>query len=148
MVDKSSLGVEGATYDMHVERGKVREFARAVHADLQVHSAGDHPVIPPTFLESMRHWAEGVENANLWPRTHIDERRGMHAEQEYVFHGPPPKVGDELTVQSKITEIYDKEGRRGGKLTFVVMRTEFRDAAGKLVAEGKTTAVETEKVEG
>ncbi len=42
--------------------------------------------------------------------------------------------------------MFHKEGRRGGRLTFAVMVTEFRDrATGKLVAEARMTGVETEK---
>jgi len=67
----------------------------------------------------------------------------MHAEQEYVFHGPPPRAGTTLTAQSRITEIYQKQGRRGGTLTFAVMVTEYRDETGRLVAEARLTGVET-----
>jgi hydroxyacyl-ACP dehydratase HTD2-like protein with hotdog domain len=73
----------------------------------------------------------------------MSPERGMHAEQEYVFYGPPPRAGTRLRCQSRIAEIYDKQGRRGGTLTFVVMVTEFRDAGGKLVAEARMTGVET-----
>ncbi len=45
-------------------------------------------------------------------------------------------------------DIYEKEGRRGGILTFAVMITEFRDADGTLVAEAKLTGVETAKAPG
>lgn len=69
----------------------------------------------------------------------------MHAEQEYIFHGPPPRAGDRLVGSSRIERIYDKEGRKGGTLTFAVMVTEFRDAAGTLVAEARLTGVETSK---
>ena len=27
---------------------------------------------------------------NPWELAAMDESRGMHAEQEYIFHGPPP----------------------------------------------------------
>jgi hypothetical protein len=70
----------------------------------------------------------------------------MHAEQEYVFHGPPPRAGTRLSCRSRIERVFHKEGRRGGRLTFAVMVTEFRDAAtGRLVAEARMTGVETEK---
>jgi hypothetical protein len=62
-----------------------------------------------------------------------------------VFYGPPPAAGTRLKCRSRIESIYDKEGRRGGKLTFAVMVTEFRDETGKLVAEARLTGVETEK---
>jgi len=70
----------------------------------------------------------------------------MHAEQEYVFHGPPPRAGTRLVCRSRIESVFHKEGRRGGRLTFAVMVTEFRDATtGALVAEARMTGVETEK---
>jgi hypothetical protein len=75
----------------------------------------------------------------------IDPQRGLHAEQEYIFYGPPPAAGTRLRCRSRIESIYDKEGRRGGKLTFAVMVTEFRDPGGKLVAEARLTGVETEQ---
>ena len=68
----------------------------------------------------------------------------MHAEQEYIFHGPPPRAGDRLLCSSRIEDIYEKQGRRGGTMTFAVMVTEFRDAeSGRLVAEARMTGVET-----
>jgi hypothetical protein len=73
----------------------------------------------------------------------MDPARGLHAEQEFVFHGPPPRAGDRLVGTSRITEVYDKQGKRGGTMTFVVMVTEFHDAAGRLVAESRLTGVET-----
>ena len=59
--------------------------------------------------------------------------------------GPPPRAGTRLHAKSRIEQIYEKEGRRGGKLTFAVMVTEYRDASGKLVAESRLTGVETAK---
>ena len=70
----------------------------------------------------------------------------MHAEQEFVFHGPPPRAGVRLTAQSRIERVFDKQGTRGGTLTFAVMLTEFRDEHGALVAEARMTGVETSQV--
>src|SRR4051812_40568165 len=122
-MNKSALGAVGAPFTMDIERGKIHEFARAVRASHPAYFTGDHPVAPPTFLTAMAFWAELVPGSNPWPLLEIDWRRGLHAEQEYVFHGPPPSAGTRLTCQSKITEIYEKEGRRGGTLTFVVIVT-------------------------
>src|SRR5580658_7886815 len=88
-------------------------------------------------------WEREVPGANPWDRVKLDQRRGMHAEQEYVFHGPPPRAGTRLTCQSRIEDVYEKEGRRGGRLGFAVMVTEFRDEQGELVAEARMTGVET-----
>jgi hypothetical protein len=139
------LGADGAPFELDVERGKIREFARATRSQNPLYFEGEHPVSPPTFLTTMFFWQEDAPGSNPWHLVKMDPQRGMHAEQEYVFHGPPPRAGTRLYCRSRISEIYEKEGRRGGTLTFAVMVTEFRDAAGKLVAEARMTGVETQK---
>ena len=143
-MDKSAVGREGAPFEMEIERGKIREFARAVGAKHPAYFRGES--IPPTFLTTTFFWEAYVDGANPWHLVKMDQRRGMHAEQEYIFHGPPPKAGTRLHCRSRIAEIYEKQGKRGGTLTFAVMITEFRDDDGKLVAEAKLTGVEVERV--
>jgi hypothetical protein len=134
MVDRSALGATGTPFLLEVEHGKLREFARATFGT-------PSDVSPPTFLTTAFHWQSG--DSDPWDRVRMDPSRGLHAEQEFVFHGPPPRAGDRLIGTSRITEIYDKARSSGGTLTFVVMVTEFRDEAGTLVAEAKLTGVET-----
>jgi hypothetical protein len=143
MVDRSALGTAGVPFAMDVERGKIHEYARAVHASDPAYVTGDTPPIPPTFLTTQFFWEALVPGSNPWALVNMDQKRGMHAEQEYVFHGPPPRAGTRLTCQSRIAEIYEKEGRRGGTLVFAVMVTEYRDETGRLVAEARLTGVET-----
>jgi hypothetical protein len=145
MVNRDAVGAEGVPFELVIERGKVREFARAVHALDPAYLEGDAPVIPPTFLTTTFFWQEELEGANPWERVGMSQERGLHAEQEYTFYGPPPRAGTRLTCKSRIERIYEKAGKRGGKLTFAVMVTEFRDASGKLIAEARLTGVETEK---
>ena len=147
MVMRSALGAEGQPFEIHVERGKIFEFARAVLSEDPAHFNGTAPVIPPTFLSTTLFWEEHVEGANPWAQVAMSEERGMHAEQEYLFHGPPPRAGDRLTATSRVTEIYDKQSRSGAVLTFVKMVTEFRDDAGTLVAEAILTGVERQLTE-
>jgi hypothetical protein len=144
MIDKTASGREGAPFTMELERGKIREFARAVRAEHPSYTADDAP-IPPTFLTTTFFWEEWVDGANPWHAVKMDQQRGMHAEQEYIFHGPPPRAGTRLHCRSRIAEIYEKQGKRGGTLTFAVMITEFRDDQGVLVAEARMTGVETER---
>ena len=145
MIDKSALGREGAPFELDIERGKVREFARAVHAQDAAYFRAEYQLSPPTFLTTMFFWEELVDGANPWHLVKMSQERGMHAEQEYIFHGPPPVVGTTLHCRSRIESIYEKAGKRGGTLTFAVMVTEFRDESGKLVAEARMTGVETER---
>jgi hypothetical protein len=145
VVDKASVGATGEPFELVVERGKVREFARAVGSSHPSYVRSEAPPVPPTFLTTMFFWEREVFGSNPWERVRLDQTRGMHAEQEYVFHGPPPRAGERLVCQSRIESVYEKDGKRGGKLGFAVMVTEFRDESGRLVAEARMTGVETAK---
>lgn len=141
MVDSSALGAVGTPFRLDVERGKIREFVRATFDAAREDGCA---TTPPTFLTTAFHWQDA--ESDPWELVRMDPARGLHAEQEFVFHGPPPRAGDRLVGTSRITEIYEKTGRRGGTLTFVVMVTEFCNEAGELRAESKMTAVETSQV--
>jgi hypothetical protein len=134
VVDPAAVGATGEPFVMDLEAGKVREFARAVR------SSSDGPVIPPTFLTTMSFWQ--AADSDPWSAVAMDQSRGLHAEQEFVFHGPPPRAGQRLIGTSRVTDVYEKRGRNG-TLTFAVMVTEFRDEAGTLVATATLTGVET-----
>lgn len=140
MVNPDAVGTTGQQFEMDIERGKIREFARATRSANPAYF-GEHPPVPPTFLTTQVFWQDSDDSP--WSAVEMDQQRGLHAEQEFVFHGPPPTAGTRLTGTSRIDDIYTKQGRRGGELTFAVMVTEFRDAQGRLVAESKLTAVET-----
>ncbi|MHA6758261.1 FAS1-like dehydratase domain-containing protein [Streptacidiphilus sp. PAMC 29251] len=142
-MNPDAAGTTGAPFTHDVERGKIREFARATGARRPHPWEGEAPVIPPTFLTTRFFWAEG--DAQVWDALDFNWKRGLHAEQEYVFHGPPPQAGTRLTGRTRIAEVYQKEGRRGGAMSFAVLVTEFHDESGRLVAEDRMTVVETGK---
>lgn len=141
MANSDALGAEGTPFELDVERGKVREFAVATGSQNPAYLEGENPTMPPTFLTTQRFWQTATSNP--WELVEFSPSRGLHAEQEFTFHGPPPKAGTRLSGVSKITNIFEKEGRRGGTMTFVEMVTEYRDETGALVAEAKMTGVET-----
>lgn len=125
-----------------IERGKVREFARAVRAGDDDYVSDAQAFIPPTFLASARLW-QSQENT-ISPHG-ADTSRLLHAEQEYVFPGIPPRVGDVLTGTARLERTYEKVGKRGGALKFAEVVTEFSNQEGEIVAISKTTTVVTER---
>lgn len=129
------------SFEVRIEQGKVQEFARAIGASNEAFF-GDRAVISPTFLTTARFFWQTPESTAAADHG-LDQKRTLHAEQEYVFHGQPPRAGHALTASSRILERYEKQGRRGGTLTFVTTLMEFRDGAGNLVAEQRSTAVQT-----
>jgi len=149
MANSAAVGTTGEAFIMPIERGKIMEFAAATRSRNPAYWEQERPPVPPTFLTTQMFWQEWAgEGANPWHAVELNQKRGMHAEQEYIFHGPPPQAGTTLTGQSRIADVYQKEGRRGGTLTFAVMITEFRDESGRLVAEARLTGVETAQVPG
>ncbi|MEU4014755.1 MaoC family dehydratase N-terminal domain-containing protein [Microbacterium sp. NPDC028030] len=141
MADLDAVGTVGETYVLDVERGKIREFARATRSGNPAYLEREVPVSPPTFLTVTNLWQPPA--GNPWEAAQLDGKRVLHAEQQYEFFGPPPSAGTRLHCTSRIADMYVKEGRRGGALTFVVMVTDFVDEEGVLVARSTMTGVET-----
>jgi hypothetical protein len=138
----SPEGRQGSPFQMVVERGKIREFARATKSSNPDYLEGDHPLSPVTFLVTSAFWQDPSSSpwAGAGPQNF---ERLLHGEQEFVFFGEPPRAGDTLTGVSRIDKVYEKAGRRGGDMKFTEMVTEFRDPTGKVVAESRTTSIET-----
>lgn len=141
MADRSAIGATDEPFTLVVEQGKVREFARATKSDHPDYLEDETPVIPPTFLTTVSFWSP--KGQSVFSKVKMDLRRLLHGGQEYTFHGPPPTAGTKLTVQTRVDDIYEKVGKRGGTMTFVVTVSEFRDESGTLVAEARATAIET-----
>ncbi len=147
MVDKSLIGSKGGSVEMAVERGKIREFARATKSSHPAYLEDRQPVSPPTFLTTSSFWstADAAASSPIL-KLGLDLRRILHGEQEFVFHGEPPRAGTELIGETLVGDIYEKEGKRGGTMLFVTMVTEFKDAkTGELVAESRSTLIQTAK---
>ncbi|MHB9848804.1 FAS1-like dehydratase domain-containing protein [Streptomyces krungchingensis] len=139
-MDADIVGKTSPSFTMLVELGKVREFVRAVGATDSTDSPDETPCVLPTFLCTQDLWHD--ESADPIAMSGLDVTRGLHAEQEFVFFGRPPRVGSRLTCATRVEEVFRKTGRRGGDMTFMVAVTEFRDEEGHLVAESRKTSVE------
>ncbi len=142
MVNKNTVGKSGPRFEMVIERGKIREFARATGSASPEYLDVPDPVIPPTFLATVNFW-QPPEAADLYRSVDIDPRRLLHGEQEFLFTGAPPRAATVLHARSVVEEIYEKEGKRGGVMTFVVIRTDFTNVEGVVVAQARSTAIET-----
>jgi len=130
---------------MRVELGKVREFARATGSSHPEHIEGEHPVSPVTFLQTAAFWRTPANEALPAGR---DMRRVLHASVEFVFPKGPPRAGTRLTGQQRIEKEWTKTGRRGGRLDFVLVVTDYTDEKGDLVAHVRNTTVVTAKPTG
>lgn len=147
MIGKSRVTVE----DFHIEAGKVEEFARAIKDDNSAHrSEGaaanqgfDAIPAPLTFVRTSafpRYRPADVPRLGF--DIGIDIKRELHGEQEYEFERPV-YVGDTLTGISTLVDVYQREGKRGGMMTFFVIETEYHDENDNLVVTERMTIIET-----
>lgn len=138
-IDRSLIGVWGPASTMKVELGKIREFAKAVKDSNPAYLA-DGCVAPPTFLMTIAHWIGDLGATRSAVK--LDFRRLLHGEQEFEYVAPI-RAGDTLTFRSRTKDVFEKEGKRGGTMLFVVGETEFTNQRGEVVAYMRNTAIET-----
>ena len=142
------LGLTGPSYMLDIERGRVRDFARAMHASVPEFMETEDPVIPATFLATAQYsWGYSLERPRGTVLEQIDHDLSvpLHASEEYIFFGPLPRAGDRLRAQTGVEAVETKTGGNGGTLTFITMLTDYRDAEGELVAEQRAVTVTTER---
>jgi hypothetical protein len=136
-------GRELGTQQVQIERGPVRVFAQALMDDDPVYTSGEAAPAPPTFPFVMPYWGSmGTGGAAGLP---IEQLRGkgraiLHGEQEFIYHdGRWPHVGDVLTGDGVISDVYEKAKSDGGKLEFYVTETTWKNQAGEPVVTTKFT---------
>jgi acyl dehydratase len=141
---------ESLSFDLPVERGKVREFALAVGEDNPVFFDPEEArrqglpdvIAPPTFTVTQ-----------IWqiPRAERERRLGanlsyervLHGEQEFFYHRLPV-AGEVLNATMRIASDVTKPGRRGGSMRFVTYESKFTDTGGDEVLTAQYTLIEIE----
>lgn len=144
IIDPKFIGLAGPEFEMPVELGKLREFARATCAPLPDYLEDRHAVVPPTFLVVAAYfWGYLLERPGDTPLAEIgaDTMMSLDGGQRFDFHGPLPRAGDVLRVRTVVEDVRIKQGRSGGRLSIITMLTSFRAPDGRLVAEWRPTSV-------
>ncbi len=146
---KDLIGKEFPPFEMPVERGKIREFAIAIGDDNPIYSDPAYAaqtewggiLAPPTFTATKNFWRRG--GPVISELTGLDPRFRLHGEEEFEYF-KPVLAGDLLTCRSKIAEAYEKEGKRGGKMTFIVLEFAFYNQKGEKALVSRSTTIHTE----
>jgi acyl dehydratase len=152
MVGRSVTSIEG----LEVEPGKVAEFARAITEDNEAffdedaarEQGFDSIPAPLTFTRTAyfpRYRPEGVDEVRPFDLG-FREGHAVHGEQEYEFHRPVT-VGDTLSGTVTLTDVYQREGSRGGQMTFATFEIEYRDQHDDLVITERSTVIETSGID-
>jgi hypothetical protein len=144
-INRSVLGKEYPPYPVTVERGRLKDFARAI-GDLNPFYLDDRAgaasewgdvIAPPTFPITFRD--ERADSAALLSDLGVDISRVLHGEQEFeLFRQLTP--GETYLCRTKVVDIYDKSGR-SGPMSFVVREIAVTDRVGEIVATMRQTTV-------
>jgi acyl dehydratase len=136
-LDKKHVGHEFKPFTTVVEAGRVKLFCKAIGEEDPIYvdeaaakAAGYKALpVPPTFLQAITN--DDPEKGGLLRLLNVDIGLILHGEQHYDYYAPV-HVGDRITCQQKVVDIYDK---KGGALWFVVSETSMKDQTGKAVAK-------------
>ncbi len=143
MIDRKFIGYQLKPSVLMVDRTRLQFFAKAigekdpVYVDLAAAQAAGYADVPapPTFLFAAE--LDSGANDQLLADLDIPLAKLLHGEQSFRYL-QPVCAGDTVTVQSTITDIYDK---KGGKLEFAVKDSRVTNQREELVAELRTVLV-------
>lgn len=127
-IDRRHVGFALPRISVVVSEERVQEFATAIGETVPVTTS---QLIPLTFLKVIE--GEGASSRRMVEELGVDLRRILHAEQHFEYLAPL-KIGDAISVERRIAEIYEK---KGGEMEFVVFESMFFDTSETLVAKSK-----------
>lgn len=144
-INHGIVGKEYPAFVVTVERGKIKEFARAI-GDLDQHYLDDEVgraspwgdiIAPPTFPITFRD--ERADAEALLRDLGVDISRVLHGEQEFEVHRPI-RPGDVLTCRTGVVDVSEKAGR-SGSLAFVTRETVIVDRTNEIVGRMRHVTV-------
>ncbi|MRR35867.1 MaoC family dehydratase [bacterium] len=147
MADHAKVGKEFAPIVWEIERGKIREFAKAVgdlnpiylDRDAAIREGYRDMPVPPTFLTVPMMWSSSMPE--LINDLKINFAMVLHGEEEYEFY-EDIYPGDTITGVPRVTAIKEKTSRAGGKMDMVTVEILYTNQDGKKVAKARTLMVE------
>jgi peroxisomal enoyl-CoA hydratase 2 len=134
-----------------IEAGKIAEFAEAIKEDNPVyfdttgetareHGYEDVPA-PPTYT-MVSSFFQRRQDVGGRPDFGFDLERVLHGEQSFEYERVPV-AGDVLSAEGEVVDIYQREGSRGGTMTFAEIETTYYDQDGDPVVRESSTIIET-----
>ena len=139
---RKQIGPTGEARVYEVERGAIRRFAEAIgdpnplfndeQAARKTRFGG--MIAPPTFCRSLGSPIPNVRLICLGA-----EFRGLDGGSDWEYF-QPIRPGDRITVQSKLADLREAEGRLG-PMVFIVIETSYTNQFGELCATQRSTGI-------
>lgn len=137
MIDRAHIGKKLPPAVLEIEKGRLRFFAKAIgetnpiYTDEAAAKAAGYPSLPapPSFIFAAELDADTLIPAMVGMGVNL--QRILHGEQQFTYHAPIC-AGDTITVDSTISDIYDK---KNGALEFIVKDSAVTNQHGKRVAD-------------
>lgn len=139
------IGWESPAFSVEIEKGRVEDFADAVHDDdavfvdsveAQARGLSECPV-PVTFFGSLFYLNKDIHEPNLGFRPEDK----LHGEQRFKFKRTPT-TGETLSGKTTLVGVDQKTGAGGDSITIAELETEYRDEEGELVVVGTKVILE------
>jgi acyl dehydratase len=137
MIDHKFIGYRTPPFEVEVEKGRLRLFAKAIGEtdpkytdEAAARAAGYRSLpVPPTFFFCLE--MERADAYDWFNDLGIPLGQVLHGSQSFTYHRTAC-AGDVLTYDAEVIDIYEK---KGGALQFIVQRNRVRGADGAPVAE-------------
>lgn len=140
---QNKVGIETKPFTFTVERGKIREFAKAIGDDNPIYhdvdfakenGCRDLPA-PPTFATVIDMWG-GASFEDLIALLEVDPLKVLHGEQSYEYM-EPICAGDAITAVMKVVDQKEKGG-----LTLFTLETLYRNEHNDNVLRARSIVIE------
>jgi len=144
-VNRAVIGKEYPPFAVTVERGRLKDFARALgdlnafYLDDAVGRASEwgDVIAPPTFAIAFRD--EATDTGALLRDLGVDISRLLHGEQAFEIHRQLVP-GETYLCRTKVVDIYEKTGK-SGPMAFVVRETAVTDRRNEVVVTLRSVTV-------
>ena len=138
---RKQIGTTGEPRSYDVERGAIRRFAEAIgdsnplfNEEQEARHIFGGMVASPTFCRSMGSPIPNVKLGKLG-----DSFRGLDGGSDWEYF-QPIRPGDRITVQSKLVDLRESEGRLG-PMVFITIETSYTNQFGELCVTQRSTAI-------
>jgi acyl dehydratase len=147
MADLSKVGTEYSPIVWEVERGKIREFARAIGDPNPVYLDRDAAVragyrdtpAPPTFLTVPMMWCDKMPG--VIEDLKINFLMVLHGEEEYEYYREV-YPGDVIMGTPRVTRMEEKTSKSGARMDMITLEVLYTDQQGVPVARSRSLLVE------